>query len=216
MMEEKQPDLAADFYQEAISVEGWVAHFWRGEFLGRQTLYEEALRSYQASLQTAPETLRPNILQKQADCALAARLPEIALQASAELLDMDKPTFGGLGSLYRGRALYQQGRFEEALKEFESGAQANPSGLALHFGRAHSLIRLGRDPGPAYDEIFSLSPAFLQPYLELARYRASKGREAEALQVVERARQEVSEADVLNELVFQIRSGEISSDDIFQ
>jgi spermidine synthase len=215
MTEDEDNEIALRAFDEAVErSDNWVANFWLANFEMRQGRWLEALPHYKKAWQGAPESVRVNILLAQTDCALEAGQFEIALELSQKAVS--RTPGDSRACLLRGRALYHSGRFEEALSEFELGTRLNPSGLHLHLGRAHSLLQLGRDPEPVYQEIISLSPGYQQALLELARYQASLGRTKEALETVHRAAEYFPEETALRELEKQIESGEITPQDVLR
>ncbi|MCA9779404.1 MAG: fused MFS/spermidine synthase, partial [Candidatus Eremiobacteraeota bacterium] len=216
MLEEAEPEKAQELFRSVQGEEKWVADYWLAQLLTRRGKLDDALKYYARSLRWVPEPLRLNVFLDQADCALGARQPAPALEASMQALGSAGGVEESRSYLYRGRAFYQLGRFEEALEEFEVGARLNPGGVGLHLGRAHSLINLERDADQAFRDLFALSPSFLEPYLESARYQATQGRTEAALETLKKASVQFPEEPSLIELRSRVQDGFVTKDEIFR
>lgn len=213
--EEGKAEQALQSYEKAQEAPGsWVADYWLANSQAQNQDYDGAFINYQKALEEAPEVFLPTVLLSQADSAIAAGRPELALASSTEA--MLQGSDGYLPVLLRGRALYKMGRFEEALHEFELGSQLNPADLGMQLGRAHTRFQLGQDPTEVYEETLQLAPGFLQPYLELARYHAIEGRPDLALTVVARAWKYFPDDPALVEARNEIENGSLTRDSMFR
>jgi tetratricopeptide (TPR) repeat protein len=133
-----------------------------GNMLGNVGRYEEAIREYEAARDAAPGQIRTYIMWANALSRLE-RFTDIepllrtGLQASAP---DEKPTELAKAHFNLGNELARQGRFEEAVTEYETAVFLDANHANAYYGMGVSLMRQGRtnDAAQAYSKALAINP----------------------------------------------------------
>lgn len=172
-----------------------LAHAVRGWILGKQGNFLEGEAEIKKALDLDPnsalayaylsEIYKDKIEQGKEDFNTRDQVAEVSRKA----VDLDS----SLMEVHRARglALEVNGKYEDAIKEFESAVQMNNNLADLHIalGRNYKAVQSYDRAVEQFNLAISLKPDDSEPYAELARTYLTAGEYAKGIQLAEQALQ---------------------------
>ncbi len=201
LFELDRKDEARDAYERALALspECAAAHSGLGRVFLEEKQYEAAATRLEEALRLAPQASayryplglayrglgnREQALEQMQQRGMLRAPPADPLLTAVR----EVPT-GWRVHLRRGTSLFTEGRFSEALSEFERAAQVAPEVATVRLNLGSALVRVGRreESLPHFEAAAQLDPSAALPWFNLGVLAGARGEDQKAIDFYRRA-----------------------------
>jgi len=177
-LNQKQPERALEWYDQAIAADPKAAAGWAGkaEALFALQRYADCVAQLDRALEL--DAGRVAAWQRRAAALEALKLHDAALESWEKGLALAPSNLFLLNG--RGLALFYLGRHQEALAAYDAALAIDPRFALAKFNRAHAEASLGRrdEAARSLQQFLALAPPHLAPQIQAARAKLAELRGA--------------------------------------